>query len=435
MANPIRVVDDVRAIQNIGNIILQYETFQNSFVNALVNRIGMAIVTSKTWDNPWARFKQGTLELGETVEEIFANVVKSHSYNPKESEQHWMKREMPDVRAAFHTMNFQKYYKLTIQEFELRQAFIAWSEMTDLIARMTATLYTSLNLDEFTMMKYMMCRAILNGNLHYVGVTAQATDPKDAVKKMRAHARKLTYLTPNYNQAGVYNATDYADQYIFIDADYEANMDVEVLAAAFNMDKAEFIGHLIVVDSFSVHDDDRLQMLFNEIDNANYQPFTAAEITKLESIAGVMVGSKWWMVFDIMQTMRQQNNGEGLYWNYWLHAWKIFSISPFENCIVYTSQIGTVTGLTLPYETLTLASGASIQIQPTVAGTGMYNRKVEYTLTAGSETAVAELSDGTKITPDGVLFISTNSTIDSFTVTVTSVDDSEVSDTVTVTVS
>ena len=207
------------------------------------------------------------------------------------------------------------------------------------------------------------------------------------------------------------------------------------VTCAFNMEKAEFIGHLIVVDSFSEHDDERLQMLFNEIDNANYQPFTAAEITKLESIAGVMVGSKWWMVFDIMQTMRQQNNGEGLYWNYWLHAWKIFSISPFENCIVYTSQTGSVTGLTLPYETLTLAPGASIQITPTVAGTGMYNRKVEYTLTAGSETAVAELSDGTKITPDGVLFISTNATINSFTVTVTSVDDSEVSDTVTVTVS
>ena len=339
-----------------------------------------------------------------------------------------------DVRAAFHTMNFQKYYKVTIQEYELRQAFIAWSELTDLIARITSQLYTSLNLDEFTMMKYMLCRAILNGELHYVPVTAQSSDPKDAVKKMRAYARKLTYLTNNYNQAGVYNATDYRDQYIFIDADYEANMDVEVLAAAFNMEKAEFIGHLIVVDSFSVHDNERLQMLFNEIDDADYVPFTAAEVTTLESLAGVMVGADWWMVFDIMQTMRQQNNGQGLYWNYWLHSWKIFSISPFENCIVYTSGAGSVTGITLPYQTLTLSPGAAIQIAPTVAGTGLFNKRVEYSLVVGNADGVQELADGTKISPEGVLYVSREATVTSFDVMVTSADDSTVTASATVTV-
>ena len=249
MSNPIQIIDNVDAIQRVGSVIMQYEAYQNSFIDALVNRIGMAIVTSKTWDNPWARFKKGTLEMGETVEEIFANIGKVHSYDPHQAESEWMKREMPDVRAAFHRLNFQKFYKVTIQEYELRQAFIAWQEMTDLIARVTSTLYTGMNLDEFTMMKYMICRAVLNAQLHYVSVTAQSTDPKDAVKKMRAYARKMTYLTNEYNQAGVYNATPYTENYIFIDADYEANMDVEVLAAAFNMDKAEFIGHLIVVDS------------------------------------------------------------------------------------------------------------------------------------------------------------------------------------------
>ena len=435
MSNPIRIIDDVQAINKVGSVILQYETYQNSFVNALVNRIGMAIVTSKTWDNPWARFKQGTLELGETVEEIFANVVKSHSYDPHEAESHWMAREMPDVRAAFHTMNFQKYYKLTIQEYELRQAFIAWSEMTDLIARMTGALYTSLNLDEFTMMKYMMCRAILNAELYYETVTAQSSDPKDAVKKMRANSRKLTYLTNNYNQAGVYNATDYRDQYIFIDADYESVMDVEVLAAAFNMEKAEFIGHLIVVDSFSEHDEERLKMLFNEIDNAEYVPFTSAEKTSLGKIAGVTVGARWWMVFDVMQTMRQQNNGEGLYWNYWLHTWKIFSISPFENAIVYTSETGSITAVSLSPATANMYPGSSIQFTPTVTKSGIIDTKVKYEI-SGQKKA------GTKINTNGVLYldpeetgtVADNETNGTITVTCTSLADATAYDTSTVTV-
>lgn len=432
MSNPIQIIDNVDAIQRVGSVIMQYEAYQNSFIDALVNRIGMAIVTSKTWDNPWARFKKGTLEMGETVEEIFANIGKVHSYDPHQAESEWMKREMPDVRAAFHRLNFQKFYKVTIQEYELRQAFIAWQEMTDLIARVTSTLYTGMNLDEFTMMKYMICRAVLNAELHYVNVTAQATDPKDAVKKMRSYARKMTYLTNDYNQAGVYNATDYRDNYIFIDADYEANMDVEVLAAAFNMDKAEFIGHLIVVDSFTAHDEERLKMLFNEVDNDNYVPFTQAELTSLGKLAGIMCSVDFWMVFDVLQTMRQQNNGQGLYWNYWLHAWKIFSISPFANCVVFTSETGSISSVEVSPATANMTPGTSMQFTATATKSGIIDTSVKWSIAAAEGDTLAT---GTKITPDGVLYIgATQSATDQVIVTATCKSDSTVYDTSTVTV-
>lgn len=432
MSNPIQIIDNVDAIQRVGSVIMQYEAYQNSFIDALVNRIGMAIVTSKTWDNPWARFKRGTLEMGETVEEIFANIGKVHSYDPHQAESEWMKREMPDVRAAFHRLNFQKFYKVTIQEYELRQAFIAWQEMTDLIARVTSTLYTGMNLDEFTMMKYMICRAVLNAQLHYVNVTAQATDPKDAVKKMRSYARKMTYLTNDYNQAGVYNATDYRDNYIFIDADYEANMDVEVLAAAFNMDKAEFIGHLIVVDSFTAHDEERLKMLFNEVDNDSYVPFTEAELTSLGKLAGIMCSVDFWMVFDVLQTMRQQNNGQGLYWNYWLHAWKIFSISPFANCVVFTSETGSISSVSVSPATANMTPGTSMQFTATVTKSGIIDTSVEWSIAAAEGDTLAT---GTKITPDGVLYIgATQSATDQIIVTATSKSDSTAYDTSTVTI-
>lgn len=432
MSNPIQIVDNVDAIQRVGSVIMQYEAYQNSFVDALVQRIGLAIVTSKTWDNPWARFKKGTLEMGESVEEIFANIGKVYSYDPHAAESDWMKREMPDVRAAFHRLNFQKFYKVTIQEYELRQAFVAWSEMTDLISRITSTLYTGMNLDEFTMMKYMICRAVLNAQLHYVSVTAQSSDPKDAVKKMRAYARKMTYLTNDYNQAGVYNATPYTENYIFIDSDYEAEMDVEVLAAAFNMDKAEFIGHLIVVDSFTNHDEERLKMLFNEVDNASYAPFTDAEITSLGKLAGIMCSKDFWMVFDVLQTMRQQNNGEGLYWNYWLHAWKIFSVSPFANCVVFTSESGSITAVDVSPSAANMTPGSSMQMTATVTKSGIIDTGVTWSIAAGQGDTLAT---GTKITEDGVLYIgATQSATDTIVVTATCNADSTKTDTGTITV-
>ena len=69
---------DADSVRKIGAIIMDNVTLQNEFVNALVNRIGRVIVTSKLYDNPWASFKKGMLEFGENIEEIFVELAKAH---------------------------------------------------------------------------------------------------------------------------------------------------------------------------------------------------------------------------------------------------------------------------------------------------------------------------------------------------------------------
>lgn len=110
------------------------------------------------WDNPWSVFKKGRLEFGETVEEIFVNLAKPHSFDPATAEKEVYKREIPDVRAAFHSMDFQKFYKVTISNDQLRQSFLSWNGITDLIAKIVDSLYTGMRYDEYVTMKYMICR-------------------------------------------------------------------------------------------------------------------------------------------------------------------------------------------------------------------------------------------------------------------------------------
>ena len=136
-----------------------------------------------------------------------------------------------------------------------------------------------------------------------------------------------------------------------------------------------------------------------------------------------------------MQTMRQQNNGEGLYWNYWLHTWKIFSISPFENAIVYTSETGSITAVSLSPATANMYPGSSIQFTPTVTKSGIIDTKVKYEI-SGQKKA------GTKIDTNGVLYldpeetgtVADNETNGTITVTCTSLADATAYDTSTVTV-
>ena len=115
------------SIREIGAIIMDYPVLQNEFLSALVNRIGRVMLTSKMYDNPWAIFKKGLLEFGETIEEIFVNIAEPFTYDVEESENKVFARNIPDVRSAFHVLNYQKYYKATIQNEQLRQAFLSWT--------------------------------------------------------------------------------------------------------------------------------------------------------------------------------------------------------------------------------------------------------------------------------------------------------------------
>ena len=153
--------EDIDSIRAIGNIIMSMPNLQNEFISSLVNRIAMVLITSKSYDNPWRFFKKGLLEYGETVEDVFVNLAKVYSFDQETAESEVFKREKPDVRTAFHTMNYQKFYKVTISDRELRQAFLSLDGVTDLIAKIVESVYTSANYDEFLVMKYMLLKVSL----------------------------------------------------------------------------------------------------------------------------------------------------------------------------------------------------------------------------------------------------------------------------------
>lgn len=429
MANPVRIPDDTRSLHAIGDFIMSYQPYQNAFLNAVVNRIGLTIITSKMWNNPWSVFKRGFMEFGETVEEIFVNLAEPHSFDPATASKEIFKREIPDVRAAFHTMNFQKFYKATISNDQLRQAFLSWQGITDLIAKIVDAMYTGMEYDEYTVMKYMVCRSILGGDVAYEAVPSVFNTADDIVYAARGISTQFTFLKTDYNRAGVYNSTLRDDQYLIISAEMEAMVDVGVLARAFNMEYADFLGHVIVVDSFDQHDSARLAQLF--ANDPTYTAFTSGEITALQSVAAIIVDREWWMVFDNFQNFTQNYNGEGLYWQYWYHTWKTFSISPYSNACAIVSAVGTVTSVTVSPSTANMSPNGSATFSAAVVVSGLVSDAVVWSISGQTD-------PGTHIDPaTGTLVLGpaeTGNASNQITVTATSVANASVDDTATVTV-
>lgn len=396
--NPVRVPDDNRSLHNIGQYIMQYEAYQNAYLTALVNRIARVIVTSRMWKDKWAVFDMGKMDYGETIEEIFVNIAKPHSYDPAKAETQVFKREIPDVRAAFHSMNYQKFYKVTISNDQLRQAFLSYYDMNGLIARIVDSLYTAMNLDTFLTKKYMLAREAINGGIYTVvtkPISGDGADPDDAITKYRQYTNNLEFLKTLYNRAGVRNSTPIADQVIIVPNEAEATLGVKVLAAAFNLSEVDYISKRIAVDSFEFDADDEARLAELFANDGTYKPFTDEEKKALQLISAVKLAKDWFMCFDNFEQFTENYNGEGLYWQYFFHVWKTFSVSPFANAVLFTSQVSEVTAVTVSPSTANVAQGTSIVMSAEVAGTGLFEKTVEWSVKGAKDLASGTHIDGT----------------------------------------
>lgn len=411
-------------LRQIGDVITTFQPLANAFLSALVNRIGRVIINSKMYSNPWAGFKRGLLEYGETIEELFVNIVQAQDFDPETAENEVFKRKIPDVRSAFHTMNYQKFYKTTVSNDQLRQAFLSFEGISDLIGKITEALYTSANYDEYLVMKYMVCYAMEHGAFHPVTIAQPtAANSNSVVTTLKATSEKLQFLSADYNQAGVYNHTPKGDQYFIMTADFSSIVDVETLARAFNIDKVTLMGHTVIVDqfTFTTSETARLQELLGT-------QYTALTTSLFANVPCVCVDRDFFMIFDNFQNMTEQYNGEGLYWNYWLHQWKTFSTSPFANAVIFTDGTPAVSAVAVTPSELTMGKGTSTQFTATVTNAGFASTGVTWSISG-------QHSANTRIDGQGRLYIAQDESATTITVTATSVFNAGKSNKATVTVS
>lgn len=331
------VVEKTTQIPQVGEIICGTPALANQFLNALVNRIALVRAQSVTFNNPYSRLKKGYLEFGETVEDIFVSIAKVVDYNPDKGEGREFKRSLPDVRSQFHIMNWRVMYPVTIQDEDLRRAFLSEQGVTDLIAKIVESVYTAAEYDEFLLFKYLIIKAVTKGQMYPVAV--DDSDMKNYATAFRSKSNAITFPKTTYNAASVRNNTPRERQVIFMDSDFNAKYDVEVLAAAFNMDKATFMGSLFLIDDFTTFDNERFEVIRDYSDGI--EEVTAAELTLMKDVKAVLLDENWFQCYDNMNKFTEKYVASGLYWNYFYHTWKTISSSQFANAIVFVANTAT----------------------------------------------------------------------------------------------
>lgn len=378
------VVETATDIPRVGEVIYGTPAFANQFINALVNRIAIVRVQSATFNNPYSILKKGYIEYGETIEDIFVGIAKAVDFNVEKSAQREYKRSVPDVRSAFHVMNWRVFYPVTIQDEDLRQAFLSIEGVQNLIAKIVDSVYTAAEYDEFLLFKYLLIKAISHGKL-YPNPIGDGENLNESAVQFRGMSNLLPFMNSKYNEAGVKTNTPKARQIIFMDAVFNAQYDVNVLASAFNMDKADFMGRLFLIDNWTEFDNERFEIIRENSDGL--EEVTADELAILEDVKAVILDENWFQVYDNNNKFTEKYVASGLYWNYFYHVWKTVSYSPFANAVVFVTADANIT---MP-DTLTLHVDGKDESEAGI----VLNLSVDF--------------ESAGLTPQNVKFIQTNS--------------------------
>lgn len=323
-------VTDNNSVREWGSILQGDFNLRNEFLGQLQNLYVKPYLIQKSFRNPFAVFKKGTAEGG-SIEEVAFNLLKAREFSQHKGAEREFQRNLPDVRSAFHTTNVKVQYAVTIDQNYPRRAFVSLEAVGAFISDIVAQLENSAQHDEYLMFKYLVTKSVTTGRTH--AITTDGT-PKGVVKKARTLAQQLKYYTTKHNQAGLHTFTNTDNLYILATAEQVADLDVEVLASAFNMDKTEFLGHVVTFPDFDEFDNDR----FSEITDHQFEPVTADELALMRKVAAVIFDAEWIQWYDVYRVMTSSVNQSGLYENYFYTLEMILSTSPFSNAISLTKE-------------------------------------------------------------------------------------------------
>lgn len=390
-------------IQSISNILFNdaYQPMLNDFVTNLINRIGLTIVRNKTFNNPLSILRKGSMPLGTDIQDIYENPAEAEQYELSNTEMaKLLTITDPDTHVAYYRRNRKDLYTKTISREKLQGAFVSWEKFEDYISAITTSLYSGNYIDEFKLTKALVDGAY-NNNKVIVETVNAVTDEASAkafVKKARALFNKMKFPSTDYNAYSKFSGakgqiTTWTDEdrvVIIVTSDLMAEVDVDVLARAFNIDNTKFLGRVIEVDKF-----------------------------ENPEIQAVICDEAWFQIYENIMRFDEFYNARVMSWNEYLHVWQTYAICPFANSVVLsTAQPKPATAISA--SDVSVVKGATANVTVTLTPSDATS---DLTFISGDETVFTVSSTGfvTGVSAGtGTLTVKTdNGLTDTATVTVT----------------
>ena len=241
----------------VATMITDYPAAKNEFINVLTNQVVKTIFMDKLYSNPFKFFKKGSLPYGKSIEMVFVDLIKAKNWNERFNSETSDagsligKEPVSNVKVKYISENFRHKYKITISDEQLKGAFRSRDGLSALVNRLVVAPLNSAEFDEYNIMKGLISQI----NMAEASITGYAAlseneKAKQLTKVIKTYVGKMKFLSDNYNKGGVHTFSMPNELVILVTPETQAMLDVELLASAFHMDKAEVEGRLVLIDEF-----------------------------------------------------------------------------------------------------------------------------------------------------------------------------------------
>lgn len=350
------VVTDSTTIGEFGAPILDSQNLNvlNDFVG-LLKKVVFTAVYTKTFNNPLANLEGERMPLGNFIEDVYVNPAHARGFNVNDFAGLLQKYEA-EVAVQYLGVNSDLQYCVTLTREKIRNAFTSWDQLENLVTGYINSLWNGAFLTRFNQTKGLVTAAYTGNNVQYQ-IVSDVTDEQSAkalIRQLRAAFSKMQIPSTKYNawekvkgdRMALKTWTDPEDVVVLISADIEALVDVEVLAAAFNMSKADFLGRVIVVDDFNQYNEDGTLA----VDGS--------------AIKAMIADRAWFKIKTQDFAMDEFYNANNRTWQYYLNDTRMVNYSLFANALVFATAAPTVdaTDLDIDTATVTLKAGETATV-------------------------------------------------------------------------
>lgn len=321
----------------------------NQFMDILVNRIAYTYVRGQSYKNPLAVFKGNKINYGSTIQEIAPKWIKAHSY--EDDAETLLKLHRPESEVWYHSQNRRDQYPISVNVDELRTAFTDEYGLNNLVAQLMNTPNNADEYDEFNIMKNLIAEYETRWGFykyHLDDYPADDASGKAFLTALQTLGGKLQFPSSVYSGTDIPVFAQPSELVLLVTPEAQASLNVNTLAALFNVDLAKVSYRTVLIDEFPIPD-----------------------------AVALLTTEDFFVCHDTLYNTTSFWNPQTLNTTYWLNHWGVYSVSPFVPAILFTTAAGTVTptikqavtGLTVTAEPGTVELGGSVGIVTKLKGT------------------------------------------------------------------
>lgn len=322
----------------------------NQFMDILINRIGFTYVRQQAYKNPLAVFKGTKLTYGSTIQEIAPKWIRAHSYD--DENETLLKLHRPEAEVWYHSQNRRDQYPISVNVDELRTAFTDETGLNKLVASIMTTPQNSDEYDEYSIMKQLIGEYEARWGFYKHHLSAAPTDDqtgKELLTALQTYGGRLQFPSALYSGTEIPVFAKPDELVLLVTPETQASLNVNTLAALFNVDLANVKYRTVIVDEFPI-----------------------------KGAVALLTTEDFFVCSDTLYNTTSFWNPQTLTTNYYLNHWGVYSVSPFVPAILFTTEDAatvtptitqTVSGITLEAEKDAMAAGESQQLTVKLTGT------------------------------------------------------------------